>query len=128
MLRALRVDVGCTSILLYPFSAINLFSSIARTVSVLIAGSFGGKTRYPLLIISLSAFLSIPLFGRLNGASIDMITGLLCVMPSSISLSVYIRLVSTLLFFQTAHPVGFSGFPARSIPIITLFFNFNTRV
>lgn len=36
-------------------------------------------------------------------------------------------LVSTFLLFHSAHPVGFFGFPARSIPIITLVFNFSTR-
>lgn len=56
-----------------------------------------------------------------------MIVGYLCVMPSNISSSVWIELVSTFLPFQRAHPVGFFGFPARSIPIITFGFSFSTR-
>ena len=56
-----------------------------------------------------------------------MIAGLLRVMPSNISLSVWIRLVSTLLPFQSAQPAGSFGFPARSIPIKTFGFNFSTR-
>ncbi len=127
MFNALRVEVGCTSIVLHPFFAINLINFMALSVSVFIAGRHGGKTRYPLLIISLSAILRIPFFGRLKGASIAIIVGALCAMPSNISLFVCIRLISTFLFFHRAHPVGFFGFPARSIPIITLAFNFSTR-
>lgn len=85
MFNALRVGMGCTSIVLYSFFAINLFNFIALSVSVFIAGRHGGNTRYPLLIISLSAILRIPFFGRLKGASIAIIVGSLCVMPSNIS-------------------------------------------
>jgi len=116
---------GCTSIVLYPFFAINLINFMALSVSVFIAGRHGGKTQYPLLIISLSAILRILFFGGLEGASIAIIVGALCVVPL-----VFVYLYesgSFLLFcFSSAHPVGFFGFPARSIPIIPLAFNFST--
>jgi len=92
-------------------------SFMARTVSFCIVLKRGGKTEYPRFCISLSAFLVNFLFlGKLNGASTAMSVGLHFIVLLTISLSLKRWQAETTLPFNVAHPVGFSGVPARSTP------------
>jgi hypothetical protein len=117
MLRILRLGVRCTSIVLYPFSAINLFGLIACVVKVFMLGRLRGKTFNPLLSFLYQAF-SESLSGKPRRPSIATSAGLLFPISSDISESVMTRLAFTDLLCKTATPVGFSGFVARSFPIV----------
>jgi len=103
-----------------PSDLILCASFIARTVSFSIVLKRGGKTGYPRFCISLSAFLVNFLFlGRLNGASTAMSVGLHSMILLIIPLSLKRWQAETTLPFNVAHPVGFSGVAARSIPAMT---------
>jgi hypothetical protein len=117
MLRILRLDVRYTSIVLYPFSDINLFSLIACVVKVFILGELRGRIFNPLLSFLYQTFAE-SLSGKPRGPSIATSAGLLFPISSDISESVKTRLAFTDLLCKTATPVGFSGFAPRSIPIV----------
>ena len=127
MLRILRLDMRCTSIVLYPFSDINLFSLIACVVKVFMLGRLRGKTFNPLLSFLYQAF-SESLSGKPRRQSIATSAGLLFPISSDISESVKTRLVFINLFCKTVTPVGFSVFAARSIPLVVFKFNLNTPI
>lgn len=122
---AFRVDAGCTSIMLVPSFLIFSAIFIALCVSFSIVRNSGGKTGYPFLCISLSVCLSKSFIGRLSGASIATRIGLQFNMDSKISSSVYSWHEEISMFFHVAHPVGFFGIPAKSIPMMIFCCNFD---